>query len=364
VLRPQPQDWRLGWLAGVEIKVNPSLLFIALLVTIQMAGGLLPATVPGLSFVVYLVFGVLLALIFIGSILWHEMAHVIMAIRYGIPVMQVVLHLFGGVALLSRDPERPTHEFVIAVAGPISSLVLAAAFGVMSAAPGLVGAGTGWLAQVNLTLALFNLLPGFPLDGGRVLRSVLWHNSGSYKAATRQASRVGQIVAGLFVAFALWLTFSGAWFNGVWFLVLAAFLYSAASQAFAMAAGSALPTNTPVRQVMRINVPLIEPTMPLAILAWRYLDHARDQAFPVVHEQHLVGLVTSFEVDKHPRLDWGRIRVEHVMIPADKVPTVRPTDSIATAMAAMDEKQMAHAPVVLDGVVVGMLNRRDIVYRT
>jgi Zn-dependent protease/CBS domain-containing protein len=358
------QGWTIGWLAGVEIKVNASLLLIAALVTFLMAGGVLPDAAPGLSPVVYVTFGALLSVIFIGSILWHEMAHVIMAIRYGIPVMQVVLHLFGGVALLSRDPERPAHEFVIAVAGPLSSLVLAAAFGFMSGLEGMVGAGAAWLAQVNLTLAIFNLLPGFPLDGGRVLRSILWHVSGSYKTATRQASRVGQIIAVIFAAFGVFMMLRGALFNGVWFLVLASFLYSVATQTFKAAAGTSLSMHTPVRRVMRTNVPLIEPSMPLALLAWRYLDHARDQAFPVVHGGQLRGLVTSFEVDKHPRLEWGHIRVEHVMIPAEKVPTVRPDDDIAAALTALDRMQMAHAPVVQDGQVIGMLNRRDIVYRT
>jgi Zn-dependent protease/predicted transcriptional regulator len=358
------QGWTIGWLGGVEIKVNASLLLIAFLVTYLLASAILPVAAPQAPVALYWFTGLLGAVIFIGSILWHEMAHVVMALRFSIPVMQVVLHLYGGVALLSREPERPSHEFVITIAGPLSSLLLAVVFGLFSTLDGLVGAMFGWLAQVNFTLALFNLLPGFPLDGGRVLRSILWRVGGSYKVATRQASRVGQFVALIFVAFGLWLIFNRALFNGLWFLMIAFFLYTAASQAYQMAAGTSLPLHTDVRRVMRYNVPLIEPSTPLALLAWRYLDHARDQAFPVAHHGRLVGLVTSAEVDKFPRLEWGRIRVEQIMIPVEKLPIVSPNHSLEQALAVFDKTGMNYAPVIDGDAVIGMLNRRDIVYRT
>src|SRR5262249_30764779 len=151
-----------------------------------------PGSSPFISWVV----GLFTSIIFIGSILWHEMAHSLVAQHYHIPVAQIVLYLFGGVAQITRDPERPSQGFWIAIAGPLSSFVLAVVFGLFSGLPGLAGAACSWLALTNLTLALFNLLlPGFPLDGGRVLRSFLWWRSGSYQTATRQASRVGQGVA-------------------------------------------------------------------------------------------------------------------------------------------------------------------------
>src|SRR5664279_4315330 len=126
------------------------------------------------------------------------MAHSLVALRYHIPVIQIILYLFGGMAQIARNPERPAQEFWIAIAGPTSSVILAAMFWMISALGGLPGAACAWLAVVNLTLALFNLLPGFPLDGGRVLRSILWRVTGSFRRATRQASQVGQVIAGLF----------------------------------------------------------------------------------------------------------------------------------------------------------------------
>jgi Zn-dependent protease/predicted transcriptional regulator len=358
------QGWTIGRVGSIEIKLNISLAFIALLVAYVLAVGYLPSRVPHASSALYWITGLLVSAVFIGSILWHELAHSLVALRYGIPVVQIVLYLFGGVAQIARDPERPSQEFWIAIAGPASSMALAILFGMLSRLNGLPGAACGWLAFVNFTLALFNLLPGFPLDGGRVLRAILWRIGGSYRQATRQASRVGQVMAGLFVLFALRLIITGDAFNGIWFILIAAFLFGAASASYRMASGASLPMDTPVRRVMRFNVPVIEPTLPLAMLAWKYLDHARDQAFPVMNDGNLVGMITAMEVDKIPRLDWGKYRVEQLMLPRDKLCIVGPNDDLKAALSALEAVGMNHAPVFDADHLVGMLNRRDIVYRT
>lgn len=356
--------WSIGRLAGVEIKLNLSLLFIAFFVSYTLAGFILPHSVPGLSPSLYWLTGLMASVMFIGSILWHEMAHVLVALRYGIPVVQIVLHLFGGVAQIAREPERPSQEFNIAIAGPLSSAFLWLFFGALSPLKGLAGAVCAWLSVVNLTLALFNLLPGFPLDGGRVLRSILWQVSKSYRLATRQASRVGQGMAGLFALVGFVFMLNGAAFNGIWFLLIALFLYMAASASYRMARGASLPMQTQVRRVMRFNVPTVESGLPLALLAWRYLDHARDQAFPVIDNGLLVGLVSAVEVDKFPRLEWGKIRVGQVMLPRDRLCIVSPDDDIQSALTAFETTGTNHAPVFDGGGFIGMLNRRDIVYRT
>ena len=359
-----PQGWSVGRIGDIEIKINVSLAFIALFVTYSLAARLLPIVVPGAQPVLYWIVGLFSSVAFIGSVLWHELAHSVVAIRYGIPVVQIVLYLFGGVAQIARDPERPGQEFWIAIAGPISSIVLAIFFGGLSRLGGLGGAACAWLALVNLTLALFNLLPGFPLDGGRVLRAILWRIGGSYRQATRQASRVGQGLAALFAIGGVVLIVRGEVFNGIWFVLIAAFVFTAASASYRATRGASLPMQTPVRRVMRFNVPLVEPGWPLAILAWRYLDHARDQAFPVMVGSDLVGMVTAAEVDKIPRLEWGKVRVEQTMLPREKLCLINADDDLQSALDALEAKGMNHAPVFDAGQLVGMLNRRDIVYRT
>ncbi len=359
-----PQGWTIGRIGNIEIKLHISLAFIALFVTYTLAEGLLRAAVPHINPVFYWLAGLFTSIVFIGSILWHELAHSLVAMRYGIPVVQIVLYLFGGVAQIARDPERPGQEFWIAIAGPASSIVLAICFGALSGLGGLAGAACAWLSLVNLTLALFNLLPGFPLDGGRVLRAALWRIGGSFRQATRQASRVGQAMAALFALLGLVLIFQGEGFNGIWFLLIALFLFGAASASYRTARGPSLPMDAPIRKVMRFNVPTVEPGWPLAILAWRYLDHARDQAFPVIDGGVLVGIVTAAEVDKIPRLEWGKVRVEQTMLPRDRLCILAADDDVESALQALEAAGMNHAPVFDADQFVGMLNRRDIVYRT
>lgn len=360
---PTARGWRVGAISGVEIRLDPSLFLIGALVTFSLAVAVLPREVPRLSALAYWLFGALAAVIFILSILWHEMAHALMALRYRIPVKRIVLHLFGGVAFIARDPERPAHEFWIAILGPLSSLALAFIFGALGSLPDLTGAICRWLALINLTLAIFNLLPGFPLDGGRVLRAALWYFGGSYRKATRQASRVGQGMAALFVFFALLLFWEGFWFNALWFVLIAGFLYGAASLSYRMSAGG-LPNESPLHRVLRHNVPLIDARLPLALLAWRYLDHAPDQAFPVFHEGVLVGMVTAAQVERVPRLEWGRVRVADVMLPLSAFPILFITEPLESAKAQLDAYNVDHAPVFDGTQFVGMVNRRDIVYRT
>jgi Zn-dependent protease len=364
-----PQGVSVGRIANIEIKVNLSLLIIAVIIAMTLSIGVLPAATGGVfSGFVYGIMGVAGAALFIGSILFHELAHSLLALHYRIPVVQIVLHLFGGLAQIARDPERPVQEFWIAIAGPISSGVLALGFGLLGAAFGftsLPGAMFGWLSSVNITLAVFNLVPGFPLDGGRVLRAILWKITGSYRIATRRASRVGQGIAILFGVFGIGLILVTLnLFNGLWFLLIAVFIYGAAAMTYRSVSGTVLSGETSVRRVMRHDVPLIPPTLPMAIMAWRYLDQAPDQAYPVMEGNTLIGMITLAEAERVPRLEWGKVRVQDLMLPREKLCIVEADADIQIAMQQLERAQADHAPVYDRGQLIGMLNRRDIVYRT
>lgn len=357
----------IGYIDGIAIKLDSSLLILAVLLTAGAAFGLLPATAPGYSTVVYILAGVLIAVLFIGSILWHELAHVLIARQYRLPVVQVVLYLFGGIAQIGRDPERPSHEFFIAIAGPISSAILGAFSALIGRGGGLGGAAAAYLGSVNLTLALFNLLPGFPLDGGRVLRAALWQVQGSYTRATRQASHVGQLIAMLLGLFGLLSFFSGilGGINGIWLIMVALFLFQAASQTFRTVRAVPMPLESTVQRVMRQNAPPVAQELPVAIFAWRFYDHAPDQAFPVVDSDFLlVGMLSAVELAAVPRLEWGTYKVRDLMRPRADLPVIAPDDDLKKAMTALDSARLDYAPVLLNGQVVGMLNRRDITYRT
>lgn len=352
----------VGRLAGVEIKINPSLLFIAVLITVQVIS-LLRAVLPTYAPLVYVLMGILTAALFIGSVLWHEMAHVMMAQRYGIPVLQVVLHMFGGVALISRDAERPREELIIAAAGPASSFLLAFIFGIASTIPGIGGVVATILAQVNLTLGLFNLIPGFPMDGGRILRAILWWRTGSYKTATRLASRVAVWVAGGFAFLAIFLVFEGAWFNGLWLLLIAYFVYQTATVSANAVRSPQLSLSTPVSKLMRHPPNLIEADKPIALLAFRYFDRDRDQAVIAMSNNELVGLVTYLDIERYPRLEWGKIHVADVMQPRDKIIVLHPEETVKAALEQFDRTNTSYAPVMHADAPVGIVFRRDIAYR-
>ncbi|HRE49764.1 MAG TPA: site-2 protease family protein, partial [Aggregatilineales bacterium] len=277
------------------------------------------------------------------------------------------LNIFGGQAQITREPERPEHEFWIALAGPLSSLFLAVFFQVAAWLPGIAGVACGWLSAVNMTLAIFNLLPGFPLDGGRVLRALLWWRWGSYRRATTAASRAGQWVAGGIMLFGFAIFVQGGVISAVLIAMTGFYLYTLSLLSYRTVGGGmplTKPADLSVQRVMRSHIPIIDPDMRLAIFAWRYLDHAHDQAFPVMVGDALQGMITLAQIEHLPRLEWGKHRVGEYMIPREQLILVGVEDDLETTLKALDTGKVNHAPVYAGEQFVGMLNRRDIIYRT
>lgn len=251
---------RLGRMFGIPVNAGVSWLFIVILIAtalqqtfVQGGAAPTPAAIAGMGG----------ALLFFASVLAHELSHSVVAVRRGIPVRQIRLFIFGGVSELEHEATRPADEFSITIAGPLSSLVLAGVFwGGAQWMSGLLAAVLGWLAAVNLMLALFNLLPGFPLDGGRVLRAALWRRSGDRARATRTAARVGQAIAGLMVAGGL-LASTQVGFDGIWLAMIGWFLYTAAGVADRESVLDPRLRGVPVRKVMRPIVGYVSPALPL-----------------------------------------------------------------------------------------------------
>ncbi|MEK7267788.1 MAG: site-2 protease family protein, partial [Nitrospirota bacterium] len=233
------RDWQIGRILGIPIKVHVSWFLVFGFVTWSLSTGYLPETVPGLSIPRYWFMGGVAALLLFGSVLLHELGHSYVALRYRIPIEQITLFIFGGVAQMNREPPGPRAEFLIAIAGPIVSFMLGGLlFGLAAAAhakPGLVALGS-LLGFVNLNLGLFNLIPGFPLDGGRVLRAGLWAWSGDFYQATRHASAAGQGFGVLFALFGAVLVIGAALgsmpgplaANGGWIVLIGLFLFAVA----------------------------------------------------------------------------------------------------------------------------------------
>jgi len=222
----------IGRLFGISIKLHFSWFFIFALVTWALVAGYFPAVYPDWNLTTSIITGIITSLLFFGSVLLHELMHSVVAQASGIPVKSITLFIFGGVAQITEEPKEPKTELKIAFAGPLTSILLGGIFWLIwftvPATFEYVIAVAFWLGWINLVLGGFNLLPGFPLDGGRVLRSILWWRSGNLRRATKWASNAGRGISFLFIFGGIWLIFSGLWFNGLWLAFIGWFLGNAA----------------------------------------------------------------------------------------------------------------------------------------
>ncbi len=263
------QSVRIGTILGIPFGVNYSWFIIFVLITMSLSTQFANLH-PQWSYAEHLLFGIATSILFFASVVLHELGHSVMALKYGIPVKAITLFVFGGVAEIGKEPEKPTHEFNIAIAGPVVSAGLGVMFyGVMFLARGTsegIAALGEWLGRINIVLAVFNLVPGFPLDGGRVLRSIVWKYTGSFERATTIAAGSGQFFAYAFIIYGIYQALSGNFFGGLWIGFIGWFLLSAAQSTVAQASIRSTLSRVTVRDVMtneclRLPVPSVSPTL-------------------------------------------------------------------------------------------------------
>jgi Zn-dependent protease/CBS domain-containing protein len=328
----------------------------------------------------------LAALLFFASVLAHELAHAIVAQRYDIPVRNITLFLFGGVSNIQRDPKSPRAELLMALAGPITSLILGMIFLLAANATAALPANAvsspaaalaaltpattllAWLGPINILLGLFNMLPGFPLDGGRVLRAIVWRATNNFRVATRWAAAVGQvfawilILAGIAMAFGAQIpVLGGGLVSGIWLAFIGWFLSSAAIQSEQQVVLHDMLEGVPTARMMRSNVLTISSTISVGELVHRYVMGTDERAFPVVTGDRLVGLVTLEDIRKIPREDWETRQAAAIMTPANQLAWVTPQSDAAQALDKLVQRDVRQVPVVDNGHLVGLVRRRDIV---
>lgn len=376
--------FRLGKLFGIEIRIDWSWLFIFVLLTWNLSSvfsGWHPDWPPVEPIAVALA----ASLLFFGCILLHELAHSLVARHYDLRVRSITLFLFGGVSNIEHEPPSARAEFRIAVVGPITSIVLGIGFIVAAAATmglpladarttltgyaqlGPLATLLAWLGPINLVIGLFNLVPAFPLDGGRVLRSILWGISGNLRTSTHRVSVVGQLFGWAFIAvgiamtFGLHVAFFGTGFvGGLWLAFIGWFLHGAASQADKrLALDDALAGHT-VEQIMRRDGPSVSPDLPLATLVHDYLIRSDERALPVVRDGQLLGMVSVSDMRTIPPAEWPTIQVASVMRPRESLTVASPEEPLAEALGQIAERDIEQLPVLHEERLVGMLQRRDI----
>lgn len=376
----------IGRLLGVRLFVDPGLLIIFALVTVSLAMGVLPLWHPSWSGL--LVWGVAFAgaLLFFTSVLLHEMSHALVAKAYGLPVESITLFLFGGMANIEKEPETPASELLIAVVGPITSLAIGIGCllgaGAIASAQGLVNGDAAtlaskmgplltllaWLGPVNLILGIFNLVPGFPLDGGRVLRAIVWHVTGNLDRATRVASLGGQlfgftlIMIGVAMGLGAQIPFFGTGLiGGLWLVMIGWFVNKAALTARQRQVLTRVLGAVPIARLMRPPVATVDPGTTLDAFVEGYLLRHDQRTFPVVTGGRLVGLVGVDDVRRVRQDEWERSRVGDVMKPVADLQTLPPDADGSVALDALGRPDVDELPIVEEGRLVGMVRRRDLV---
>lgn len=375
----------IGKLFGIRIRVDWSWLLIFLLVTWNLStafGQFHPDWGTGLRWGV----SVVASLLFFGSVLLHELAHSLVARSRGIPVRSITLFLFGGVSNIQQEPRSPGAEFWMAIVGPLTSLVLGAVLVViagltagplqtMVSSPGQVVSALGplttllaWLGSINFTLGVFNLIPGFPLDGGRMLRSLLWAATDNLRRATRWASWVGQgiawlmIVAGIAMVFGVNIPFFGTGVsNGLWLAFIGWFLNSASAQSYQRVVVRDILEGVDVSAMMRDCPPTVSSGISVDELVHEHVMKTDEYGFPVLDDGQLVGIVTLDDVRSRDRKQWEETPVREIMTPVEDLVVVEPDTDAADALEQLTGRDVRQLPVMDDGSLTGCLRRRDIV---
>jgi Zn-dependent protease len=357
---------KIGRIRGIPIYVHSSWIFIFALITWSLAMQYTQVH-PGWSEAQHWSTGILTSVLFFASVVFHELAHSIVAQRYKIRVISITLFLFGGVARIGREPSKPAQEFNIAIAGPIASGILAVAFfGLTRIFPyqETLGALAKWLSVTNGWLALFNLLPGFPLDGGRIFRSMVWGVTKDYSRATRIAGGSGQLVAYGMIALGAWRVFRADWVTGGWLALLGFYLRNAAQESVAQVTIRESLIGLSAGDVMSQDVPIVGGHISLEDYGAEVLRTGR-RSHMVVSDNNLAGMMNVHTLNGVPRDEWSHTSVQGVMIPREKILWAGPEEPLQRLLdrlLAADINQMPVVSASEDGAahIIGMITRDSI----
>ena len=357
-------SWRLGRLWGIEIDIDYSWLLIFGLLTWSLAAGYFPQQYTGWSSGLYWLVGLMTSLAFFASVLAHELSHSLMVKAKGGEVRNITLFIFGGVTSMTEEPDSPSSEFLMALAGPLASFALALVSGLLRLFLGglsqPLAAFLGYLAFTNAALGAFNLVPGFPLDGGRLLRAILWRATGSLKRATHWASYAGQSLAFLLIFLGIWGSLQGQLFNGLWLVFIGWFLNNAARTSYQQLLLRDHLGRIRVREVMSTDYREVEPSIFIQQLVDDYVLRSDRHTFLVVSDGQLRGLICLHDVRRVPREEWARTTVAQAMTPLGRLAMVSPHDGVDQALSALSGKDVGQLPVVQGDRLVGLLRRSDL----
>lgn len=357
---------RLGKPFGIPLEIDASWLVVFFLVAASLTMSYLPAALPDRPSVLYVAVGVITALAFFGSLILHELAHSLVARAGGLKVSRVTLFALGGVSQMEDEPRSPGHEFLLAAAGPVTSVIVGSLL--LAISVGLIALGVTevvwvpleYLGLINLSLAAFNLLPGFPLDGGRVLRALLWAVTGDMLKATRWASRAGQAIGIMLIATAVIGVLLGT-FDFVWLAVMGWFLSNMSATAYQQQLLRSALASVPLRQIMSSPAQLAPADASLEEMAHSYFLGGRHSRYPVVENGHVIGLIDLARVREVPRAEWTSTLVRDVAAVDLADIVAGPNDPVDSVLARLEPTGRGAILVVEDRRLAGIVTRADVI---
>ncbi|CAN5473315.1 site-2 protease family protein [soil metagenome] len=357
--------FKITRIRGIDVGIHFSWFIVVVLFTVIFARSQYPTTYPDWTEAQYWTVAFASVILLFLSVLLHEFGHAIMAQSRGVEVRSITLFIFGGVAGLARESDEAGDEFWIAIAGPIVSILLAGVFGVawliFSGVNDQLAALLGYLAYINVILVLFNMIPGFPLDGGRVLRAAVWRATNDMRKATRITAAIGVGIGTLFVAGGLVLIVTGFLVNGIWAVVIGWFLQSAAQQSRGAVEQMHAIRDILTRDLMNTNPVTILPNVDLETMVEDFVLARNARGIPVVDNGRLVGIATVTDLRKVPRDQWPQQTVEQIMTPAAELKRLQPDVPLTEALMMMSDGDFHQMPVTDGDQLIGLLTRFELI---
>ena len=357
---------RVGSILGIPLYLHSSWFIIFALITFSLAEQF-QSQHPGWTQPQYWILGIAVSVLFFASVVFHELGHSVIALKYKIPVVSITLFIIGGLAQIGREPDSAKQEFNIAIAGPIASFVLGFVFlGAMQVLPqgGLFSSAAAWLSWINFALGAFNLIPGFPMDGGRILRAIVWWAKRDYTVATRIASRSGQALAYVMIISGLWAVFAGGqmaqllggWVGGLWLAFIGWFLLSAAQESYLHVAIRNTLAGLRAGDIMSPDVPTVPRDISIEDYVHEVLRTGR-RCHVVTGNGMAVGLVTLHRVQMFPRDEWRNTSIQAAMVPQGSIHWVAPNEPVLGVLERMQTEDINQMPVLEEGRIIGMIAR-------
>ena len=361
-------SFSLGKIFGIEVRLHYSWFIIFILITWGLAASYFPATYPTWSLTTKIAAGIITSLLFFASVLAHELAHSLVGRANGVPVKSITLLIFGGVAQMTKEVTKANAELKMAAAGPACSLIIGGLFYLLALLTqntiGPVAAMSFYLALANGLLAAFNLIPGFPLDGGRVFRSLVWRFTGNYKRSSQIATWLGRGVAYAFILGGILIIFLHlfglSWFDGIWIAFIGWFLDNAASASYHQVQWREALRGLAVSQMMTSDYSVVPPNITVSQLVQEYVLAKGYHLFMVSDEGRFKGILTLQSIKSIPQSSWNTTQVEKIMVPVDKLKVASPEQEALSAMEQMEENDIHQMAVVSENRVIGLITRESL----